>query len=87
MYLGATIFPGWYYLYDLRKNPEEILKLDRDSLKESLKVSPKYIRTCKSNRAPIIMNSDYALLDEEYKALGMTEIKKRYNLLKKTKKS
>ncbi|MDC3024733.1 hypothetical protein OA161_00535 [Candidatus Pelagibacter sp.] len=85
MYLGATIFPGWYYLYDLRKNPEEVLKLDRDGLKESLKSSPKYIRTCKSNRAPIIMNSDFALLDEEYKAIGMTEIKKRYNLLKRDK--
>ena len=85
MYLGATIFPGWYYLYDLRKNPEEVLKLDRDGLKESLKSSPKYIRTCKSNRAPIIMNGDFALLDEEYKTIGMTEIKKRYNLLKRNK--
>ena len=27
MYLGNTIFPGWYYLYDLRKNPEDVLKL------------------------------------------------------------
>ena len=87
MYLGNTIFPGWYYLYDLRKNPEDVLKLDRDGLKESLKSSPKYIRTCKSNRAPIIMNSEFALLDDEYKALGMSEIKKRYNLLKKIKKS
>ena len=25
MYLGATIFPGWYNLFDLRKNPEDIL--------------------------------------------------------------
>ena len=32
MYLGATIFPGWYYLYDL-KNPEEVLKLDREGFK------------------------------------------------------
>jgi len=31
------------------------------------------------------MNSEFALLDDEYKALGMSEIKKRYNLLKKNK--
>ena len=31
------------------------------------------------------MNSEFALLDDEYKALGMNEIKKRYNLLKKNK--
>ena len=85
MYLGPTIFPGWYYLFDLRKNPEDVLKLDRDDLSKSLKTSPKYIRVCKSNRAPIIMKSEFALLDEEYKALGMSEIKKRYNLLKKNK--
>ena len=85
MYLGPTIFPGWYYLFDLRKNPEDVLKLGRDDLSKSLKTSPKYIRVCKSNRAPIIMKSEFALLDEEYKALGMSEIKKRYNLLKKNK--
>jgi len=85
MYLGNTIFPGWYYLYDLRKDPETILKLDRQGLKESLKSSPKFIRTCKSNRAPIIMNSEFALLDDDYKSLGMSELKKRYNILKKHK--
>ena len=85
MYLGESIFPGWYYLFDLKKNPDDILKLNRDELKTSLRASPKYIRTCKSNRAPIIMSSEFALHDDEYKNLGLSEIKKRYNLLKKHK--
>ena len=84
-YLGESIFPGWYYLYDLRKNPEEILSLDMQGLKEALSRSKKWIRTLKSNRAPIIMKKEMYELDEEYRALGMTEIKKRYNLLKKYK--
>ena len=35
-YLGQSIFPGWHYLYDLRKNPEEILALATQGLKEAL---------------------------------------------------
>ena len=85
MHLGNTIFPGWYYLYDLRKHPDEVIKLDREGLKQSLKESPKWLRTLKSNRAPLIMDSEMALLDESYKTLGMSELKKRYNLLKKHK--
>lgn len=85
MHLGNTIFPGWYYLYDLRKHPDEVIKLDREELKQSLKESPKWLRTLKSNRAPLIMDSEMALLDESYKTLGMSELKKRYNLLKKHK--
>jgi len=84
-YLGQSIFPGWHYLYDLRKNPEEILALDTQGLKEALSKSKKWVRTLKSNRAPIIMKKEMYKLDEEYKALGLTEIRKRYNLLKKYK--
>jgi len=84
-HLGESIFPGWYYLYDFRKNPEEILSLDIQGLKQSLSRSKKWIRTLKSNRAPIIMKKEMYELDEEYRALGMTEIRKRYNLLKKYK--
>ncbi len=84
-YLGESIFPGWYYLYDFRKNPEEVLSLDMQSLKEAISKSKKWIRTLKSNRAPIIMKKEMYELDEEYKTLGMPEIRKRYNLLKKHK--
>ena len=84
-YLGPSLFPGWHYLYDLRKNPEEVLSLNIQSLKEALSKSKKWIRTLKSNRAPIIMKKEMYELDEEYKALGMPEIRKRYNLLKKHK--
>ena len=55
------------------------------SLKEAISKSKKWIRTLKSNRAPIIMKKEMYELDEEYKTLGMPEIRKRYNLLKKHK--
>tara|TARA_B100002052_G_scaffold169202_1_gene154020 strand:- start:2820 stop:4298 length:1479 start_codon:yes stop_codon:yes gene_type:complete len=82
-YLGESLFPGWYYLYDLRKDPEEIIKLSYTELKIALSKSKRWCRTLKSNRAPIIMKKEFALYDEEYKELGMAEIKKRYNLIKK----
>ena len=57
-YLGESLFPGWYYLYDFRKDPEEILKLDTQGLKNALSKSKRWCRTLKSNRAPIIMKKE-----------------------------
>ena len=85
-FLGDTIFPGWFNLFDLRKNPEEILSLNIQDLKSDLSNSKiKYIRTLKSNRAPIILDKKFSTLDDDYKELGMKEIKRRFNLIKNNK--
>ena len=78
-YIGEQIFPGWYYLYDLRKNPEDILSLNINDLKEEISKSKKWVRTLKANRSPIIMDKKYSMLDEEYKEIGYSEINKRIN--------
>ena len=82
-YIGEQIFPGWYYLYDLRKNPEDILSLNINDLKEEISKSKKWVRTLKANRSPIIMDKKYSMLDEEYKEIGYSEINKRYKLIEK----
>ena len=62
MTLGQSIFPGWFYLFDLRQDPEKILAIAKDiqALTKSISAPKSYIRTLKSNRAPIIMPAHYS---------------------------
>ena len=85
--LGEGIFPGWFMLYDLRKDPEEILSIlkDTNALRKAMDSSPKFLRVCKSTRAPLLMDKKYALLDKTYKALGMKELERRQKIIEKNK--
>ena len=57
---------------------------NREELKKKVETSPRFIRICKGNRSPIIMKKENAFrVDGDYKALGIKEIEKRYNYLKK----
>ena len=84
MTLGQSIFPGWVYLFDLRQDPEKILALAKDTqtLTKSISAPKSYIRTLKSNRAPIIMPAHYSQYESDYRELGMKKIESRYKLLK-----
>ena len=82
-YLGNTIYPNWYYLYDLRQSPEEIVSImnDREELRKKIDSSPRFIRICKGNRSPIFLEQENALIDQEYKSIGIKELEKRYKYL------
>ena len=58
---------------------------NREELKKRVETSPRFIRICKGNRAPIIMEKENAFIDENYKSLGIKEIERRFNYLKKHK--
>lgn len=85
--IGEGIYPGWYWTYDLRKPPEEILSVinDTDLFKKELDASPKWCRTQKANRAPLLMDKKYALLDDVYKDLGMKELERRQKVISKNR--
>ena len=82
-YLGNTIYPNWYYLYDLRQPPEEIVSImdNREELRNKVDSSPRFIRICKGNRSPIFLEQENALIDQEYKSIGIKELEKRYKYL------
>lgn len=85
--LGEGVFPGWFLMYDLRKNPEELLSIlkDTETLGKALEGSPKFIRVCKSSRSPLLMSKEYALKDDIYKELGMKELENRQKIINKNK--
>ena len=57
-----------------------------NDLKLEMKKSPKFLRTIRSNKAPIILDKSYAMKEEPYNAIDESLIKKRAELVKNNEK-
>ena len=92
MYLASTLHPkhsfhpsyaSWGYLWDLRRDPEPLLNLSVKQLKDTLKkISPKALRVLKTNKAPIVLDKEFALKQKPYLDLDLETIKKRARLVR-----
>ena len=51
-----------------------------------MKKTPKFLRTIRSNKAPIILDKSYAMKEEPYNAIDHSLIKKRAKLVKNNEK-
>ena len=54
-------------------------------LEAAMKKQPKFIRTVRHNKHPVIMNPSYGDNFEEYKVIGTAKLKARAELVKKNK--
>ena len=92
MYLTSTLHPNhcfhpsyasWGYVWDLRRDPEPLLNLSVNQLKDILKkYSPKATRVLKTNKAPVILDKEYALKQKPYSDLDLETIKKRAQMVR-----
>ena len=57
-----------------------------NELKKEMKKTPKFLRTIRSNKAPIILDKSYAIKEEPYNAIDESLIKKRAELVKTNEK-
>ena len=80
------IYAGWYYAFDLRIDIEPLLNLSINELKVEMKKSPKFLRTIRSNKAPIIVDSKYGMKAEPYSAMDKSLINKRADIVKNNEK-
>ena len=80
------IYTGWYYAFDLRTDVEPLLNLSINELKVEMKKSPKFLRTIRSNKAPIIVDSKYGMQAEPYSAMNKSLISKRADMIKNNEK-
>ena len=53
-------------IVDLRFDVEAIQKLSYEDLKKEMKKSPKFLRTIRSNKAPIILDQSYGMKNAPY---------------------
>ena len=92
MYLVSTLHPNqcfhpsytsWGYLWDLRRDPEPLLNLTVNQLRDTLKkISPKALRVLKTNKAPVVLDKQFALKQKPYSDLDLETINKRANLVR-----
>ncbi len=71
------IYQGWYYSIDLRTEIQPLINKSINELKSEMKKSPKFLRTIRANKAPIIIDAKYGMSVEPYNKLDKNVIKKR----------
>ena len=94
LYLCAPLHPNacmhpvykWAQSVDLRFDIELIQKLSYEDLKKEMKKSPKFLRTIRSNKAPIILDKSYGMNVQPYNKLDSEIINKRAELVKTNEK-
>ncbi len=94
LYLCAPLHPKhcihqiykWGQAVDLRIDIEPILNMSINDLKLEMKKTPKFLRTIRSNKAPIILDAEYGMKAEPYNAMDLSLIKKRAKLVRDNEK-
>ena len=75
----------WPLCFDLRHDPNIYLNMSIQELTMAMKKQPKFIRTVRHNKHPVIMNPQYGNKFEEYEIIGPTKLKERAKLVKENK--
>ncbi len=94
LYLCAPLHPKhcihpiyqWGQAIDLRSDVNSLLNLSINELKLEMKKSPKFLRTIRSNKAPIILDPSFAMKTEPYNSIEPGLIKKRAKIIRDNEK-
>ena len=71
--------------FDLRFDPEIYFNMPIAELKVEMKKTPKFIRTIRSNKAPVLLHSYYASKLDPYVSLDKAKLLARAKLIKNNK--
>ena len=80
------LYSGWFQAIDLKADVEAIQKLNYGDLKAEMKKSPKFLRTVRSNKAPIILDKSYSMKVDPYAKIDPNLIMQRAELVKTNEK-
>jgi exodeoxyribonuclease-1 len=72
----------WPKCFDLRHDPNIYLDMPAADLKVAMGKNPKFLRTIRHNKPPIIMNPSYGNEFDEYKMIGAEKLAARAKLVK-----
>jgi exodeoxyribonuclease-1 len=94
LFLVAPLHPNsfmhpvykWGQVVNLSENIEELQKLNYQDLKKAMKKSPRFYKTIKSNKAPIILDKSLAIKIDPYKKIDQNVLNKRAELMKTNEK-
>jgi len=72
----------WPKCFDLKHDPQIYLDMPVADLKVAMGKNPKFLRTIRHNKHPIIMNPSYGNEFDEYKMIGAEKLASRAKLIK-----
>ena len=72
----------WAKCFDLRHDPQIYLDMPVADLKVAMGKNPKFLRTIRHNKHPIIMNPSYGNEFDEYKMIGAEKLASRAKMIK-----
>ena len=72
----------WAKCFDLRHDPQIYLDMPVADLKVAMGKNPKFLRTVRHNKHPIIMNPSYGNEFDEYKMIGAEKLASRAKMIK-----
>jgi exodeoxyribonuclease-1 len=75
----------WPLCFDLKHDPNIFIKMSIKDLAIAMKKNPKFLRTVRHNKHPVIMNPSYSSEFEDYKIIGHKVLLERAQLIKKDK--
>ena len=75
----------WPLCFDLKHDPEPYLHMSVLELTAAMKKQPKFIRTVRHNKHPVIMNPSYGDKFDEYKLIGSKKLEERAKMIKSNK--
>ena len=76
----------WGQAVDLRVDPVPLLNMSINELKVEMKKSPKFLRTIRSNKAPVILDAEEGMKFEPYNVMTTDLLKKRAELIRTNEK-
>ena len=76
----------WPKCFDLRHDPKIYLDMPIAALKVEMGKNPKFLRTIRHNKHPIIMNPSYGNEFDEYKMIGVEKLALRAKMIKENAK-
>ena len=75
----------WPLCFDLKNDPSVYLSMSMQELTVAMKKQPKFIRTVRHNKHPVIMNPSYGDKFDEYKIIGTSKLQARAKLIRENK--
>ncbi len=76
----------WALAIDVKSDVEALTNMSINELKAQMKKVPKFLRTIRSNKGPILLDPKFALKEKPYNEMQSDEIEKKIRLIKENEK-
>ena len=75
----------WVQAFDLRFDPKNYFDLPLNELKSEIQKTPKFLRTIRSNKGPVLLHPDYGCQADPYVGISKETLTERAHAIKENK--